>query len=197
MPDFDGRDRAKELEDVQIDTFDDYQAATARTAVYPGQSGFIGMVYATLGVGGEAGEVSEQVKKTWRDDGADIQAAINAAVVKTKARVIEWQREDDPPDHIDVIFDELGKEISIAFNPPLTPERRAKLIKEMGDTLWYISQLATEIDADLVGIAQSNINKLRARWREDLIHGEGSDREEQPATTTHTRPDPFGGPDRG
>lgn len=49
--------------------FEQYQAQAHRTAEYPAQGTFIGLCYASLGVNGEAGEVAEQVKKAWRNDG--------------------------------------------------------------------------------------------------------------------------------
>jgi NTP pyrophosphatase (non-canonical NTP hydrolase) len=61
-------------------------------------------------------------------------------------------------------------------NFTLSDERRQKIIKELGDTLWYASQIATEIGVSLGDIAQANIDKLSARRAGNLIHGEGSDR---------------------
>jgi len=49
-----------------IRTFDDYQAAAAKTAIYPAQTR---VVYPALGLAGEAGEVANKVKKIFRDDG--------------------------------------------------------------------------------------------------------------------------------
>lgn len=58
----------------------------------------------------------------------------------------------------------------------LSVERREKIVKELGDTLWYAAQVATEIGADLGDVAQQNMDKLARRRAENLIHGEGSDR---------------------
>jgi NTP pyrophosphatase (non-canonical NTP hydrolase) len=52
--------------------FDDYQKATVKTAVYPGQGTIFGIYYLALKLNGEAGEVGEKVGKTWRDDNSVI-----------------------------------------------------------------------------------------------------------------------------
>lgn len=46
--------------------FKEYEVAAAKTAVYPNRGNNI--VYAALGLTGEAGEVAEKVKKSIRDD---------------------------------------------------------------------------------------------------------------------------------
>ena len=140
----------------------EYQVQAATTARYPGQQGFLGLAYVLLGLNGESGEAAEQVKKMWRDDSADILQNILAAVDRFERR--------------DITIESLRQEISNAFIVPLTDERRASLIKEMGDVLWYLSQVATEIDISLDEVAQLNIEKLASRRERDVLHGSGDDR---------------------
>lgn len=102
--------------------FDDYQDLASETAVYPGIGTYpTGVMYATLGLTGEAGEVAEQVKKTWRNEGE------------------------------------------------LTAKRQVKIEDEMGDVLWYVAQLATELGTNLDLIALRNLEKLRERASKDEI----------------------------
>lgn len=58
----------------------------------------------------------------------------------------------------------------------VSDERRDKILKELGDVLWYAAQVCTELDATLEEVAFSNIEKLAERKRTNLIHGEGSNR---------------------
>lgn len=109
-------------------SFDEYQAGTARTAIYPGQGEIGGVLYTALGLG-EAGETQNKVKKILRDDGGII-----------------------------------------------TPERREAIGKEMGGTLWYLSQLATELGLSLGDIAQENLDILASRQKRDVLQGEGDER---------------------
>lgn len=48
--------------------------------------------------------------------------------------------------------------------------------KELGDVLWYIANLATDLGLNLDNIASKNIDKLRDRERRNVIKGEGDDR---------------------
>jgi NTP pyrophosphatase (non-canonical NTP hydrolase) len=45
-----------------------YQNQAKRTAIYPSSKSIIGLMYVTLGLTGEAGEIANDVKKTVRDD---------------------------------------------------------------------------------------------------------------------------------
>jgi NTP pyrophosphatase (non-canonical NTP hydrolase) len=53
---------------------------------------------------------------------------------------------------------------------------RAELEKELGDVLWYIANLAVELDLDLENIAQKNIKKLADRQERGVLHGSGDNR---------------------
>lgn len=109
-----------------MNSFDDYQTIARTTARYPAETG---LAYCVLGLNGEAGEVADQAKRIYRDDGGD-----------------------------------------------LTEDRRHKLIGELGDTLWYLANLADELGVDLSEVARRNLDKLKARADRGRINGEGSDR---------------------
>ncbi len=107
--------------------FSEYQSKARDTAEYP----VIGdaVIYPTLGLTNEAGEVAGKLKKIFRDKGGKVS-------------------EDD---------------------------RRA-LRAELGDVLWYLAQLATELGLSLDEIAEANIAKLLDRQARGKIHGDGDDR---------------------
>ena len=48
--------------------------------------------------------------------------------------------------------------------------------KELGDVLWYIANLATDLGLSLDVIAAKNLDKLRDRKRRNVLHGDGDDR---------------------
>lgn len=48
--------------------------------------------------------------------------------------------------------------------------------KELGDVLWYLSQLARLLDLDLETIARGNLNKLASRKLRGRIGGSGDNR---------------------
>ena len=47
---------------------------------------------------------------------------------------------------------------------------------ELGDVLWYVSQLSSEIGFDLNSIAESNLEKLASRSLRNKLSGEGDNR---------------------
>lgn len=107
--------------------FDQYQKLARSTAVDPDLGN--NYVYPVLGLGGEAGEIQEKIKKVIRDKNG-------------------------------IIDDGTRKAIEL----------------ELGDLLWYLSNLASELKLSLADIARSNIAKLVSRTERDKIHGEGDER---------------------
>jgi NTP pyrophosphatase (non-canonical NTP hydrolase) len=107
--------------------FSDYQTKSRATAKYPAIGH--GVIYPTLGLTNEAGEVAGKIKKIFRDKEGVIGAA----------------------------------------------EREA-LKSELGDVLWYLSQVATELELSLDEIAEHNLNKLLDRQARGKIQGDGDNR---------------------
>jgi len=58
----------------------------------------------------------------------------------------------------------------------ILPERRAAMAAELGDVLWYLAQLATELDLDLDAVAELNLEKLRSRQQRGVLSGSGDER---------------------
>ena len=112
-------------------TFEEYQKESRKTAIYPAlyPDQRPNVVYPTLGLTGEAGEVAEKVKKILRDDRG-------------------------------VVSD----------------VKRGEIAKELGDVLWYIAQLATELELSLGEIAQFNLEKLASRQGREKLSGSGDNR---------------------
>jgi NTP pyrophosphatase (non-canonical NTP hydrolase) len=107
--------------------FNDYQTKSRKTAGYPA----IGhpVIYPTLGLANEAGEVAGKIKKVFRDQEGQI-----------------------------------------------SEETREALKAELGDVLWYITQVATELNLSLDEIAEYNIAKLYDRLERGKIKGDGDNR---------------------
>ena len=112
---------------MNAENFDTYQKESRRTW------GVIVMddpiVYPTLGLVNEAGEVAGKIKKIFRDKGG-------------------------------VIGD----------------EDRESLKQELGDVLWYLTQICTELDITLQEVAEANLVKLLSRLERGKIQGDGDNR---------------------
>jgi len=61
-------------------------------------------------------------------------------------------------------------------NDILTPERRDKIVKELGDLLWYITNLGIELGVNLEDIAKGNLDKIDSRLEKGTLKGEGDSR---------------------
>ncbi len=107
--------------------FHTYQSEARKTAIYPNVGH--NLVYPTLGLNGEAGEIAEKVKKLLRDDD--------------------------------------GKR---------TREFRKQMKKELGDVLWYVAAICTEMGFSMGNVAKDNLEKLNSRAERDVLSGSGDDR---------------------
>jgi NTP pyrophosphatase (non-canonical NTP hydrolase) len=107
--------------------FNDYQKKSRKTAGYP----VIGhaIIYPTLGLVNEAGEVAGKIKKIFRDKDGEISA-----------------------------------------------ETVSALKAELGDVLWYLTQLSTELGLSLDEVAEYNLEKLYGRLARGTIRGDGDER---------------------
>jgi NTP pyrophosphatase (non-canonical NTP hydrolase) len=107
--------------------FNDYQQKSRKTAKYPAIGHAV--IYPTLGLVNEAGEVAGKIKKVFRDKDGEI-----------------------------------------------SPETREALKGELGDVLWYIAQVCTELDLNMDEVAEYNIEKLYSRLERGKIQGDGDNR---------------------
>ena len=107
----------------------EYQDLAARTATFGEWDKDRQILYLTLGITGEAGEVAEKIKKIMRNDAG-------------------------------VMSDEKKEEIK----------------KELGDVLWYLSQMSRVLGYSFEEVAQANIDKLADRAKRGVIRSEGDNR---------------------
>ena len=107
--------------------FDAYQQAAARTSAVVATDHPI--VYPTLGLANEAGEVAGKVKKIFRDRHGQISDA-----------------------------------------------DREALALELGDVLWYLSEICTKLGLRLENVVAGNIAKLAGRAARGVLTGEGDSR---------------------
>ncbi len=112
---------------MDIETFNIYQRESRKTwGVIPMNHP---IVYPTMGLVNEAGEVAGKVKKIFRD---------REGVISDKDR--------------------------------------QELKKELGDVLWYLTQICTELDLTLEEVAEANLVKLFSRLERGTIRGDGDER---------------------
>lgn len=132
-----------------------YHTIATQNANYPGKGTALGLIYIAGKLGGEAGELSGQVFKAMRDD--DLLPVYDATAYD-EGHAVETPHSAAHLDHA------------------LTPTRRAKVIKEAGDVLWYLAALADELGMSLSEIALGNLENLAGRTERGTLQGDGDDR---------------------
>ncbi len=61
-------------------------------------------------------------------------------------------------------------------NGVVSDEDRDLVIKELGDTLWYIAAISRYLGVNLSEVASGNIEKLESRYQRNKLHGAGDER---------------------
>lgn len=74
------------------------------------------------------------------------------------------------------VAEKFGKRLRDADGDLRNPDFVASVIKELGDTLWYINELAHRLGMTLSEVASINLEKLESRKRRGTLHGSGDDR---------------------
>ncbi|MFA5318186.1 MAG: nucleoside triphosphate pyrophosphohydrolase family protein [Patescibacteria group bacterium] len=58
----------------------------------------------------------------------------------------------------------------------VSEEKREEIKKELGDVMWYIAQIATELGVELEEVAAKNLEKLLSRMERGKLGGSGDNR---------------------
>ena len=58
----------------------------------------------------------------------------------------------------------------------ISKERKKQIEEELGDILWYLSEIATKLGISLQIVALNNNTKLQSRKQRNRIQGEGDNR---------------------
>lgn len=58
----------------------------------------------------------------------------------------------------------------------VSSEDKDLVLKELGDTLWYVASIARYLETPLSEVARGNIDKLESRYQRNKLHGEGDKR---------------------
>lgn len=61
-------------------------------------------------------------------------------------------------------------------NGQFDPEKREAIADEVGDVLWYIASLCTDLGIGMEVVAQRNLDKLNSRMARGVIQGSGDNR---------------------
>lgn len=68
------------------------------------------------------------------------------------------------------------KKILRDSNGIINDEHRSQIEGELGDVLWYVAQLASELGLSLELVAQHNLDKLADRRARGVLQGSGDNR---------------------
>ncbi|MDC3221869.1 nucleoside triphosphate pyrophosphohydrolase family protein [Planktomarina sp.] len=92
------------------------------------------------------------------------------------------------PDNVKIIYPAMGlagevgevlnkiKKIYRDEQGQLSDAKREELAKEVGDCLWYVAALCTDLDISMGNAAEGNFRKLIDRMNRGVIGGSGDNR---------------------
>lgn len=95
-----------------------YQSEARATAVYPEQDSFIGLMYAALGLCGEAGELAGLIKKAMRDDDMILTMSRREKAIEELGDIL-W--------YVSAVADELDVTLGSVASQNLTKLQQRKL----------------------------------------------------------------------
>ena len=131
----------------------------------------------------EALELSKQLSKEWDIDLDSLQAApAQAPAVATESAtatvMLTGFGESKKIPVIKAVRPilDLGLLEAKNFVESLPKAVKEDVEKELGDVLWYIANLATDMELSLDILAAKNLNKLRDRQDRNVLQGDGDDR---------------------
>ena len=61
-------------------------------------------------------------------------------------------------------------------NGVISPERKQEIKKELGDVLWFVAELSTQLGFSLEEVMAANIEKLTSRKERGVLCGSGDNR---------------------
>lgn len=99
--------------------FDMYSDKARETAIYPGRGKLVGLLYTTIGLCGEAGELANKVKKILRDD--------NGVISEEKKEAI-CHEIGDSLWYLAMICDELNVRMAKVANDNITKLANRKFL---------------------------------------------------------------------
>jgi len=62
------------------------------------------------------------------------------------------------------------------YDGELSKEYKKEIAKELGDVVWYLSQMCTKLGLSLEEVAQMNLDKLKSRLDRGKLTGSGDNR---------------------
>ena len=101
---------------------------------------------------------------------------------------VEAQKTAIYPRHLKVVYPALGlagetgevcekiKKVFRDHKGEFTPGKIEEIEKELGDVLWYLQAVASDLRIKLSKVAESNLAKLHSRQVRKKISGEGDNR---------------------